>query len=322
MKNRLLPSLLLLASLAASCGRTPEEPAGPEPEPGPVPPAEPIVIPPRGMDATLDLGTWNLQWFGSSSNGPSNESLQLSNVRDVIAGSDLDIWGLVEVVGSSRFQTLVSELPGYAGLLANDPSVKDGAFYYSINEQKVGLLYKTSLASVVSARLILTSHDSDFAGRPPLEVLMRVSLNDHTEDLVVIALHAKAFNDEAAWLRRSNASQALHAYLDSTWPSTKVMVLGDWNDDVDTSITPGMASPYQNFVDDSLDYSFPTRSLSDSLISTTLSYPDAIDHQLVSNELQVDYVSGSVEAYRVDSYIPNYRNTTSDHLPVLSRYDW
>ncbi|HSP78862.1 MAG TPA: endonuclease/exonuclease/phosphatase family protein, partial [Myxococcaceae bacterium] len=201
MKNRLLLPLLLLAALATSCGGSPEEPGSePRPEPGPVPHEEPVVIPPRGTDSTLDLGTWNLEWFGSTSNGPSNESLQLSNVRAVIAGSDLDIWGVAEVVDATHFQQLVSQLPGYAGLLASDSSVTDGGSYYSTSEQKVGLLYKTDIASVVSARLILTSSDSDFAGRPPLEVLLRVSLNGHTEDLVVIVLHAKAFNDEAAWL--------------------------------------------------------------------------------------------------------------------------
>jgi hypothetical protein len=29
-----------------------------------------------------------------------------------------------------------------------------------------------------------------------------------------------------------------------------------------------------------------------------------------------------VEAYRVDQYISNYSSTTSDHFPVLSRYNW
>jgi endonuclease/exonuclease/phosphatase family metal-dependent hydrolase len=174
----------------------------------------------------------------------------------------------------------------------------------------------------VSARVILTSYDYDFAGRPPLEVKLRVSLNGVTRDLVVIVLHAKAFNDSTSWQRRLNASNALKSYLDSTYPSTYVAVLGDWNDDVDTSITSGKASPYKNFVDDALDYTFPTKALSDANISTTLSYPDAIDHHLVTNELKAGYVAGSVKAYRVDTYITNYASTTSDHLPVLSRYNW
>ncbi|OJH39549.1 hypothetical protein [Cystobacter ferrugineus] len=52
----------------------------------------------------------NIEWFGSSSNGPTNESLQLSNARDVIKGADLDIWGLEEVVSTTSFNSLKSQL--------------------------------------------------------------------------------------------------------------------------------------------------------------------------------------------------------------------
>ncbi|WNG51056.1 endonuclease [Archangium minus] len=317
--SRLRPSLLLLASLATACGGSLEESAS---ESELATREDAVTIPARGSASTLDFGNWNIEWFGSTSNGPSNESLQLSNARDVIKGADLDIWGLEEVVSTTSFNNLKSQLTGYAGFLANDATVTNGSAYYSSSEQKVGILYKTSVASVVSARVILTSYDSDFAGRPPLEVKLRVNLNGRTGDVVVIVLHAKAYDDSTSWQRRYNASQALKSYLDSTYPTTKVMVFGDWNDDVDTSITSGKASPYKNLVDDSADYSFPTKALSDARIATTASYPDAIDHQLVTNELKASYVSGSVQAYRVDSYISSYSSTTSDHFPVLSRYNW
>jgi len=317
--SRLRLSLLLLASVATACGGDPEDFAS---ESTLATREDAITVPAKGTASTLDFGNWNIEWFGSTSNGPTNESLQLSNVRDVINGANLDIWGLQEVVSTTSFNNLVSQLPGYAGLLASASTVTSGTTYYSSSEQKVGLLYKTSVASVVSARIILTSSDYDFAGRPPLEVKLRVSLNGRTEDLVVIVLHAKCCTDSTSWQRRSNASVALKSYLDSTYPTTKVMVFGDWNDDLDTSISSGKASPYKNFVDDSLDYTFPTQALTDARISTTASYPDAIDHQLATNELRASYVSGSVEAYRVDQYIPNYSSTTSDHFPVLSRYSW
>jgi endonuclease/exonuclease/phosphatase family metal-dependent hydrolase len=317
--NRLRLSLLLLTSLAAACGGTPEDF---ETGSGLATREDAVTIPAKGTATTLDFGNWNLEWFGSTSNGPTNESLQLSNARDVINGADLDIWGLQEVVSATSFNSLVSQLPGYAGLLANASTVTGGSSYYSSSEQKVGLVYKTSVASVVSARIILTSHDYDFAGRPPLEVKLRVSLNGRTEDIVVIVLHNKCCTDSTSWQRRANASQALKSYLDSTYPTTKVMVFGDWNDDLDTSISSGKASPFKNFVDDSLDYTFPTKALTDARISTTASYPDAIDHQLTTNDLRASYVPGSVEAYRVDAYISNYSNSTSDHFPVLSRYTW
>lgn len=322
MTNRLRLSLVFLASLAAACGGTPEEL---ESESGLATREDAVTIPAKGTATTLDIGNWNLEWFGDTANGPTNETLQQSNVADVLKGTDLDIWGLEEVVDATAFNNLKAKLPGYAGFLANDPSVTNGAAYYSDfsnKEQKVGILYKTSVASVLGAKVILTANDYDFAGRPPLEVKLRVTLNGHTEDLVLIILHAKAGSDTASWQRRTNASVALKSYLDSTYPTTKVMVIGDWNDDVDTSITSGKASSYVNLVNAPASYTFPTKALSDARISTTANYPDAIDHQLLTNELVPQYISGSVQAYRVDSYISSYSTTTTDHFPVLSRYTW
>lgn len=42
------------------------------------------------------------------SNGPPNETLQLSDVRDVIAGTDFDIWGMAEIVSTIQFNALAS----------------------------------------------------------------------------------------------------------------------------------------------------------------------------------------------------------------------
>ncbi|HEX2076589.1 MAG TPA: lamin tail domain-containing protein [Longimicrobium sp.] len=289
---------------------------------GITPPETPAlaVVPGKGSPTTLDVAGWNIEWFGSTTNGPGNESLQASNARDIISGTDFDIWGVAEITDQAAWNSLESSLTGYTGFLAGESVVTSGSTYYSSTEQKVGILYKSSLATLVGARIILTAYDADFAGRPPLEVKLNVTLNGVTEQVVVIVLHMKAFDDVPSWQRRQNASNALKSYLDTTYPTQKVIVVGDWNDDVDTSITAGQASPYQNFVDDAADYAFPTRALSLAGVSSTTSYSDMIDHHLNTNELYATLVPGSTEVYRVDSYISSYDASTSDHYPVLSRY--
>ncbi len=313
---RAAPPLLgaLLAFSAAACD-SPTAGGRSAPSNGP----SPAVVPAKGTAATLDVASWNIEWFGSS-NGPTNETLQLSNARDVISGADLDIWGVAEIVGQTQWNSLESQLPGYTGFLASEATVTGGAASYGATEQKVGILYRSSIATLLGARIILTANDADFAGRPPLEVKLRVTLNGTTEDVVVIVLHGKAFSDVTSWQKRLNASNALKAYLDASYPTQKVIVVGDWNDDVDTSITSGQLSPYKNFVDDAADYRFPTGALSAAGISSTTSYPDMIDHHLTSNELHATLVPGSTEVYRVDSFIASYDATTSDHFPVLTRY--
>lgn len=310
---------LLLVLLAMACGG---DPAALVPEPVLGEREDAVTIPSRGFGSTLDIGTWNLEYFGSTSLGPANETLQLQNARDVIQGADLDLWGVQEIVSAAQFSTLISQLPGYAGLLGSDASVQGGSTYYTPGEQKVGLIYKPGVASVLGARVILTADATLFGGRPPLEVRMRVSLNGHTEDLVVIVLHAKAMSDVDSWQRRVDASRVLKTYLDGTWPIAKVLVIGDFNDDVDVSITSGRASPYENFVSDVADYGFPTKALSDANLTSTIGYKAVIDHHLATNEVRALYVVGSAEAYRVDAYISSYDTTTTDHLPVLTRYTW
>jgi endonuclease/exonuclease/phosphatase family metal-dependent hydrolase len=314
-RSNLLPLGALLALAVAACDTPLAVPAR---SPAPSAPRA-VVIPAQGTSTTLDVGNWNLEWFGDASNGPTNDALQLSNAKDVITGSDLDVWGLVEVVDATEWNGLKT-LPGYTGILANDAAVTGGSSWYTATEQKPALLWKTASASLVSAKIILTANDYDFAGRPPLEVKLHVTVNGGSEDIVFIVLHMKAFNDVASWQRRQNASVALKSYLDSTYPTQKVIVVGDWNDDVDTSITAGQATPYANFVGDPARYSFPTKALTDAGIASTVSYTDMIDHQLETNEMAAAYVAGSVKVYRVDSYISSYGTTTSDHYPVLSRY--
>jgi len=279
------------------------------------------TVPAKGTATTLDVATWNLEWFGDTSRGPSNDTLQRQNAFDVISGADMDLWGVQEIVSVSQWNTLKSSLTGYAGVLSNDSIVTSGASYYTTSEQKLGLLYKTSIATLQSARVILTSSDYDFAGRPPLEVKLSVSLNGTTENVVVIVLHMKALADSASYQRRLAASSALKSYLDSTYPTQKVFVIGDYNDDLDGSIS-GNPTPYANFLNDAADYKFPTKALTDAGISSTASGGATLDHHLVTNELALALVPGSVEAYKVGTFIPSYSSTTSDHYPILSRYTW
>ena len=116
--------------------------------------AQPLV-PAKGTASTLDIGSWNIEWFGSAGNGPSDEALQRQNAYDVIAGADLDIWGVAEVVSTADFNTLLSQPPSYSGFLANASNVANGSAFYSSGEQKVGILYKSAIASVQDARVVL-----------------------------------------------------------------------------------------------------------------------------------------------------------------------
>ena len=319
-----LPGLCFLAALACACAEL--DVGGPIDELTGSPVvaedelAELLAVLPRGTAATLDVATWNVEWFGDPGNGPGDEALQLASARDAILGTDFDVWALEEMASAGAFHALVAQLHGYAGVVASDPVVTGGAAAYGASDLEPALVYKASLASLVSARVILTASDFDFAGRPPLEVRLIVSLNGITQERIFIVLHMKAFPDAASWQRRQNASIALKSFLDATYPTQRVTVLGDWNDDLDVSIAPGRPTPYANFNADPGRYTFATRVLTDAGVTTTCAHPEPIDHQLVTDELAADRVAGSVEAYQLEAQIPSYCTTTSDHFPSLVRY--
>lgn len=311
-----LPTLLLL--LAAGCGGSggPDAPTGPEPE-------EPILapLPALGADGTLELGTWNLEWFGDPGNGPDDEARQLRRVAHVLRDLEVDVWSVQEVVGPDHFRALLDSVPGYAGFLADDPSVDGGAAFYSDfggNELKVGLVYRASEVRVDSARVILREEDHAFAGRPPVEVHLTMGAGGAERPLVVVLLHAKAGAGADDRARRETGAAALKAYLDGTFPDAAVAVLGDFNDDVDESIRAGAPSPYRTFVEDGAAYRFLTASLSAADASSTVFYSDVIDHHLATDELAADFVPGSAVVVPADAHVPEYGETTSDHYPVVT----
>jgi endonuclease/exonuclease/phosphatase family metal-dependent hydrolase len=280
-----------------------------------------VTVPPKGTATSLDIGGWNIEWFGDTGNGPTDENLQRDNVADVLLGTDMDVWGLAEVVSTAQFDQVMAKLPGYKGFLSDNALVQQGSQWYTATEQKVGFVYKCNMVTVQSAKVILTSANTPFAGRPPLEVTVKVTLNGATMDLIVIVLHAKCCNDADSWQRRKDAADALKPYLDSTYPTQNVILVGDFNDDLDMSITAGSPTPYANFLADTAQYTFISKALTDMKIPTTGGFPTAIDHHLATNEMAAHFIAGSITAYNLNSVITNYNTTTTDHYPVLSRYN-
>ncbi len=288
----------------------------------------------RASSPAFTVAHWNIEWFGDATSGPVNststggttDDLQIANARDIIREAGVHLWGLGEIVDVADFETLKSQLPGFDGFVASDSArVPGGASWYSSSEQKVGVLFDTSLLTFKRAEVILTEHNDDFSSRPPLRVDFSTVIDGVSQPLVILVVHMKALDDQASYDKRQRASVALKQYLDTFLPFERVLVVGDWNDDVDVSVTHSsgtpLPSPYQNFVDDPADYRFVTDVLSNAHTSSTATGPETIDHTLVSNELQAALVPHSVSVMRPDAWIADYVGTTSDHYPILSRYD-
>lgn len=274
-----------------------------------------------GTPATLEIATWNVEHFGSTSSGPSNEARQFDHVLQTIRASGIDVWGLQEVRDRSTFRRLLDSLgTGYDGRLAD---VGDASYY-------TGFVFRTDvLTNVQNADQIFTDDDYDFAGRPPLQMTADVTLPDTALTMTFITVHMKAFSDNSSYERREDAARRLKTRIDfSSLDSEPVVILGDFNDELTGSIASGQPSPYANFLDDTEGYLFTTLPLDEEGAFTfcgngPCTDGSTIDHILITDELFEPFVESSTArmATLLDVF-SGYVYNTSDHLPVYALFDF
>ncbi|MGE5520195.1 MAG: lamin tail domain-containing protein [Candidatus Dadabacteria bacterium] len=286
---------------------------------------------------TLEVVNWNIDWFGSIANGPADDALQELNVKTVLQNTKADIYGLVEVVSETRLASVVSQMPGYAyvignyGSHVNPPDPTGGSL---AEAQKLAFVYKTSMFSNVSTRPMINNTNTTSAsyinwsaGRYPFLLKADVTLNGVTKTINFILIHAKANTSptSTSYTRRKTAVTELHDTLLAYFPNDNYIILGDFNDDLDSTITDGISpkiTSYSAFTLDNMNNFYsPTLSLSLAGKKSTAKYNDVIDHVIVSNKVAPYVMQGSTTILTdVASYITNYSTTTTDHYPVFTRY--
>jgi hypothetical protein len=283
---------------------------------------------------TLEVVNWNLEWFGSPTMAPNNDNLQEQNVRTILQNIGADIYGVVEVVDEARLASVVSQMPGYSyvignyGSHVNPPDPTGGPLAAA---QKLAFIYKTSLFSNISTRPLInnqnvnsTSYNNWASGRYPFLMTADVTMNCITKRINFVLIHAKANTSPTAtsYARRLASANELHDTLVTYFGSENVIVLGDFNDDLDVSITAGFTTTsYSAFTTDPANFFSPTLALSLAGKKSTVSYSDVIDHVMLSNELVPYYMAGSANILSdVANLVSNYGSTTTDHYPVFTRY--
>lgn len=286
---------------------------------------------------SLKVVNWNIEWFGSPAQDPSNDDLQQANVTTILKKLDADIFALAEVVDTARIKTVVSQMPGYSyqlsdfGSYADNPADPDYA-----GAQKLAFVYKTAVVKKINTYGVLRQGGSTNAyynwssGRFPYLMEAETNLNGDTARIRFVLLHAKANTGTAAdkrqsWQRRKDGNKELKDSLDRQYPYDNVLILGDFNDDLDKTITTEMApdttSSYIDFISDTARYIMITRPLSLAGKKSTASFNDMIDHVMGSDEMKIAYLPGSASVQQqVEKLVASYSTTTTDHYPVLSRY--
>jgi hypothetical protein len=289
---------------------------------------------------TLEVVNWNIEWFGSTLEGPTNEPQQEQNVKTILQNIGADIYGFVEIVDEAKLAGVVSQLPGgYSYVISNYGSHTNTAANPPgglAQAQKMAFVYKTSMFSNVTTTPLLSvgintaadltnpNYNYWASGRFPFMMSADVTLNCITRPMKFILIHAKANTSptNVSYERRKNGADALYAELNNSYPNAQIIMLGDFNDDLDQSITAGFTTTSWNiFTEDPAGYTPVTLPLSLAGKKSTVAYNDIIDHVIVSNELQPYYMNETASVLNdVTSLVSNYGSTTSDHYPVFTRY--
>lgn len=319
--------------LFASCG-TPYEPEEEEPEEEEEEQIENTNS--VAADATLETVTWNLLGYGTGFTGPENIKQQTKNIVQVIDSLDADLYAFQEVHDQSDLNKIVSNMTGYRGFIANHVG-QSQRMAFAFNTNSIDSLD----SGAISSSDVRAEYQDDWSynwasGRTPLFFSFNYTFEGTTEEFYAVVIHGKANtgnSDEEyreAYERRKRAAEGLYYYLQDHKPDANIILLGDYNDDVDQSIyyeeengeNVYQETPYQLFVENSDYFDVITKKLSDSGQSASVNYEDIIDHITMSNELFDNYVQNSTAVYKApQSYIENYGETTSDHLPVWAKFD-
>ncbi len=308
-------------------------------------------IPPGDLgfpkEDTFDVVTWNIEWFGDENNSPvgqnpMSDEIQRDSTATVLKRLNADVYAVEEIADDALFAELVALLPGYDYILSDAFSNPGGTPPF----QKLGFIYNTETVSVVETRAMFTSihplynggDDSAIAdypsttsrfyasGRLPFLMTADVTINGVTERIDLIALHARANRGSGAdaqnrYDMRKYDVEVLKDSLDVNFANNKVMLLGDYNDDVDETVAdiPSTISSFQEYVDDTANYTIVSAALSEAGLRSFVFRENMIDHIAVTNELDEAYIENSVTVH-YEVYDNDYATTTSDHLPVSARF--
>ncbi|MBC8213854.1 MAG: endonuclease/exonuclease/phosphatase family protein [Candidatus Marinimicrobia bacterium] len=268
-------------------------------------------ITPFGSDSTLDIITWNIENF------PKQYGTTTDYLSKIIYELHVDILALQEIESSSYFDQLIDDI--------NDTdSLKT---WYGFRANSAG--WNLNLAFIYTSEIDIEdiseihSLDNDYLLRTPL--MLTFSWNGN--DICIINNHFKCcgngtidnYSDDEEFIRQQ-ASISLKSYIDTYLQNENVIVLGDFNDEIQDAEEQNV---FWSFIDDSDNFVFIDMEIAANIQSdwSYPTWPSHIDHILITNELfnEFENSSSDVQTILVDKFFNNwseYDSYISDHRPV------
>jgi len=266
-----------------------------------------------GTNETFDIVTWNIQSF------PKHNPETTDLLRTLIPNLQAELIAVQEISSTSSLSQLVNQIPNWSYIVSGSG---DG---YT----RVGILYNNITVQIDSFATIFSDMSTPFPRAPLL-----VKLHWQGQEMIVITVHLKAYDDNIIVdndpqdneYRRKYACELLDQYIETNFPNSKVIILGDMNDQIQD---PEDYNVFMTFLDKPEEYYFTDMPIALNSNSNNCSYPkysSQIDHILITNELYdaFDLSNRYVKAINIENFVvgglSSYYTYISDHRPVGSRF--
>ena len=259
-----------------------------------------------GDDHSLDVATWNIEWF------PKNDQTTVDYVSDIINHLDMDILAIQEVDDTVMFEMMLEDLQDYSG------------YYESGWFAGLAYIYKVQSIEINDIYEIYTT--SPFWNAFPRSPMV-MDFNFRGDNYFIINNHFKCCGDGVLELgdssdeenRRYTAINLLKEYIDDNLYDKNVIVLGDLNDDIAEELTHNI---FQDILNDTENYYFADIDIAmgpDTEWSFP-NWPSHLDHILLTDELFDGMNTMQTQTIKIDDYIDGgwneYDQNISDHRPV------
>ncbi|MFH6993613.1 T9SS type A sorting domain-containing protein [Flavobacterium sp. FlaQc-48] len=288
--------------------------------------------------------------------GPTDDILQVENVAKVMNKLNADVYVVQEVSNDGAIDDLIKQIningKTFDKTISTSWSYSHEPESPTFPPQKLVVLYNTKTTTVKATKVMfkglydellagtktLTNYpvaspapvnpSASFfsSGRLPYMVQLETNIGGVKKLINVVDLHARANSgaDIVKYNQRKYDTQVLKDSLDQYYANHNLIILGDFNDDVKASVVgTNNPSTYENFVVDQTRYNALTLGLSQQGKNSYFNFtPESfLDHIVISNELNDQYIANSISVYDPRADIVDYINTTSDHGPVIARFN-
>ncbi len=261
-----------------------------------------------GADDALEVVTWNLQEF------PKNNPITSERVIDAVEAMAADIVAVQEINRTYYFDAMVDAMPGWTGARTTHDSYN------------LAFLVNDAFVTVIDAYELPLGQPA--FPRPPfvLECLWR------GVSVFVVNNHLKCCGDGFidagdAWdeeTRRLAACTQLAAWIRNDRPMDRVIVVGDWNDELTDAPERNVFTPLLEAPAEFVFADMPLAQGGESQWSYPL-WPSHIDHILVTDELFAALADPEAMVMTVPlnlslpQGLSQYVSEITDHRPVAVR---